>query len=222
LLGRPASHSTSAAHPDAEFDDDAVHAWPKAPTGRWLGSSVERSDQFVDRWPRVRCGWERQVAKRAASADDGVGAERVDVLGRPTESATGADKSHVHPDRSRRPHLTERSSSYSQQFVQDPISVSDDVEREPKARPVGGQTLGGRERDDRDPGVTELVEVIAHGDHVFLTGQSSEVPVQDQDEWSATHRGGAPRPTRMIGELEVGERLTEGEGHVVRQTKRLD
>ena len=39
-----------------------------------------------------------------------------------------------------------------------------------------------RERDDDDGGVTELGEVIAHGDHVFLAGQSSQVPVEYQHQ----------------------------------------
>ena len=73
----------------------------------------------------------------------------------------------------------------------------------------------GREGDDGDPGVTELVEVIAHGDHVFLAGQSSKVPVQDQHEWSAAHLGGAPRSTLVVDEFDVRERVTDVEGHVV-------
>ena len=36
------------------------------------------------------------------------------------------------------------------------------------------------EGHDDGKGVTQLIEVIAHGDHVFLTRQSSEVPVQGQ------------------------------------------
>ena len=81
--------------------------------------------------------------------------------------------------------------------------------------PVGGQAIGCGEGDDRDPGVTELVEVIAHGDHVFLAGQSSEVPVQDQHEWSPSKLGRSPWPPLMVGELDVGERVTDAEGHVV-------
>ena len=81
--------------------------------------------------------------------------------------------------------------------------------------PVGGQAIGCGEGDDRDPGVTELVEVIAHGDHVFLAGQSSKVPVQDQHEWSAAHLGGAPRTNLVIDEFQVRERVTDVDGHPV-------
>ena len=85
---------------------------------------------------------------------------------------------------------------------------------------VGGETFGGREGDDGDPGVTELVEVIAHGDHVFLTRQSSEMPMQDQHEWSAAHLGGPPRPTLVIDELDVRERVTDGSVMPSRQSER--
>ena len=61
----------------------------------------------------------------------------------------------------------------------------------------------------------ELVEVIAHGDHVFLAGQSSQVPVQYQHEWPAAHLGGAPRPTLVIDEFHVRERVTDVEAHAV-------
>jgi hypothetical protein len=54
--------------------------------------------------------------------------------------------------------------------------------------PVWRGVRGGCEGSDGDAGVTELVDVIARGDHVFLVWQSSQVPVQDQDEWSAWHR----------------------------------
>jgi len=41
------------------------------------------------------------------------------------------------------------------------------------------------EGEDNGKGITELVEVIAHDDQVFLAWQSSEVSVQDQHERSA-------------------------------------
>ena len=177
-------------------------------------SSVERGDKFADRWPGIWCGRERQVAKGAVAADYGVGAELADVLGGPLEPSTGADESEIHPDRARRPDLAVRATLCTEQFVDDSVGVSDDIEREPKVRPVGGEAFGGGEGDDGDPGVTELVEVIAHGDHVFLAGQSSQVPVQDQHEWSATHLGGAPRPTFVIDELDIGEQVIHLERHV--------
>lgn len=42
------------------------------------------------------------------------------------------------------------------------------------------QTSRVGERHDDDHGVTEPVEVLAHGEHVFLAGQSSEMAVQHQ------------------------------------------
>ena len=130
------------------------------------------------------------------------------------EPSTGADEPEIHPDRARRPDLAVRATFCTEQFVEDSVGVSDDIEWEPKVCPVGGQAIGCGEGDDRDPGITELVEVIAHGDHVFLAGQSSQVPVQDQHEWPATHPGGAPRPTLVIDKLDLRERVTDLEGHV--------
>lgn len=76
----------------------------------WLVRSlVERGEKFADRWPDIWCRRERQVPERAVAADDGVGAELVDVLGGPMEPSTGADESEIHPDRARRPDLAVRS-----------------------------------------------------------------------------------------------------------------
>ena len=86
-------------------------------------------------------------------------------------------------------------------------------------RPIGGEPLGSGEGDDGDVGVAELVEVIAHGDHVFLAGQSSEVPMQHQHEWSPTHLGGAPRPTLVIDELDIGQRVADLDGHGITQVR---
>ena len=63
--------------------------------------SVERSDKFADRWPCVGCGGEREVLQRAVAADDGVGTELVDVLGRSAESMARSKESCVHPDGAR-------------------------------------------------------------------------------------------------------------------------
>lgn len=149
------------------------------------------------------------------AADDGVGAELVDVLGGPMQPSAGADQSCVHPDGAQRPDLAVRAALGAEQFVEDSVGVSDDIKGESKVSPVGGQSFGGGEGDDGDPGVTELVEVVAHGDHVFLARQSSQVPVQDQHKWSATHLGCAPRPTLMVDEFDVGKRVADVEGHGV-------
>ena len=51
--------------------------------------------------------------------------------------------------------------------------------------------VAGEGDDDRES-VTELVEVVAHGDHVFLTRQSSQVAMQHEHQ----------RPAPMVAEPE--------------------
>ena len=128
-----------------------------------------------------------------------------------------ADESCIHPDRADRPHLAVGASLGTQESVERPVGVGDDIEGEFKVRPVGGEPLRGGEGDDRDVGVAELVEVIAHGDHVFLARQSSKVPVQHQHEWSPTHLAGAPRPTLVIDELDIRKRVADLKGHGITQ-----
>lgn len=138
----------------------------------------------------------------------------MDVFGRPTEPSPSAHEFGVHPDGARRPHLPAGASHSAEQPVQDSVNVGHDVEGESKVLSVCSETFGSGEGDDRDPGVTELFEVIAHGDHVFLAGQSSEVPVQDQYQWPPSHLGRAPRLTLVVDELEVGEIVTDLEAHI--------
>ncbi|MGE0307640.1 MAG: hypothetical protein AB7Q27_17980, partial [Acidimicrobiia bacterium] len=65
-----------------------------------------------------------------------------------------------------------------------------------------------------DGGVTELVEVVAHGDHVFLAGQSSKVAVQHEYQRTSVLVGGAPDLAGVIDEFDVRERVADAEGHV--------
>ena len=139
----------------------------------------------------------------------------MDVFGRSMEPTPGAQEPGVHPDRARRPHLAGTASFGAEQSVERPVGVGDDVEAEMEVLSVRTEAFRGGEGDDGDPGVTELVEVIAHGDHVFLAGQSSKVAVQDQHDGPAAHLGGAPRPTLVIDEFYVRKRVTDVEGHAI-------
>ena len=98
------------------------------------------------------------------------------------EPAPGSQEPGVHPDGAGGPHLAVAAPFGAEQSVERPVSVGDHFEGKMEVLTVRGEAFGGGEGDDGDPGVTELVEVIAHGDHVFLAGQSSKVPVQDQHE----------------------------------------
>ena len=70
------------------------------------------------------------MAKVAVAADDGVGAELSDVLGRSTKSAPAADELCIHADGARRPHLPVGASFGTEQSVERSLSVGDDVEGE--------------------------------------------------------------------------------------------
>jgi hypothetical protein len=129
------------------------------------------------------------------------------------EAPTGAQEPCVHPQRARRPHLSVAASLGTKQVVERAVGVGDDIEGESEVLAVRGGAFRGGEGDDGDPGVTELVEVIAHGDHMFLAGQSSKVPVQDQHEWPAAQVGAAPRLTFVIDKFDVWERVAHVEGH---------
>ena len=77
--------------------------------------------------------------------------------------------------------------SGTEQPIEDPVDVGDDREVDVEVGAVGGEPrrVVGEGDDDRER-VTELVEVVAHGDHVLLARQSSEVAVQHEQERSAT------------------------------------
>jgi len=71
------------------------------------------------------------------------------------------------------------------------------------------------ERDHRDDRITELVEAIAHGDHVFLAGQSSQMAVEHQHDRPPPEVGGAPRLALVVDERDVGQTITELQRHGV-------
>jgi hypothetical protein len=82
---------------------------------------------------------------------------------------------------------------------------------------MGGESRGVGERDDDDLGVTEPVEVFAHGEHVFLAGESSEVTVEDRDERPPLDAPRCPGRSGVIDQLQRRKRVTDPEdaGHEV-------
>ena len=121
----------------------------------------------------------------------------------------------MHADGARGPHLAVAAPFGAEQSVERPVGVGNDVEGQMKVLPVRGETLRDCEGDDRDPGVTELIKVIAHGDHVLLAGQSSQMSVQDQHEGPAAHLRGTPRPTLVIDEFHFREWVTDVESQAL-------
>lgn len=142
----------------------------------------------------------------------------MDVFGGNTEAVSGSEQSGVGPDGAERPHLTVRPPCGPEHAVQDPIHVSDDVELEVQMVAVCRQTLRCGEGDDGDSGVTEQVEVVAHGDHMLLARQSSEVSMKDQHEGPAAHRTRAPRPVVVIDKFDVRQSVADDECHAAVQT----
>ena len=80
---------------------------------------------------------------------------------------------------------------------------------------VRGETINTSKGDNGDRGITKTVEMIAHGDHVFLARQSSEMTVQDQHQRSPPHLARLPRPTVVVDEFDVRQRLAHAQGHRV-------
>lgn len=176
-------------------------------------SSVQCGDQIRHWRTGVGRGGERQVAKSSVASDDCVGTELVDVLGGLSEMAPSQEQTCVHPQRAERPDLAIATSLGAEQSVQAAVDVGDDGEGNREVVAVGIESFGRGEGDDDDGCVTELVEVIAHGDHMFLTGQSSKVTVQHQYEWAAAMITGTPDLAGVIDEFEVGERVADAECH---------
>jgi hypothetical protein len=102
----------------------------------------------------------------------------------------------------------------AEQVVQAAVDVGDDGERNGEVVAVTSESFGRGEGDDDDGCVTELVEVIAHGDHVFLAGQSSKVAMEHQYERASAVITVAPYLAGVIDEFEVREWVADAECHV--------
>jgi hypothetical protein len=123
----------------------------------------------------------------------------VDVLCRPGRTAPCDEESGVEADRAQRPDLPVRSPLCTDKAVEDAVYVGQDCEWHREVITVGAESFGGCERHDGNGCVTELCEVVAHGDHVFLARQSSEVSVKDQHQ----------RPPELIDRAPCGPVLVD-------------
>jgi hypothetical protein len=162
----------------------------------------------------VGCGGERQETQPPVASEDRVGTELVDVLGGRAETSSAAEQTRIHAQRAEGPDLAVAAAFGAEQAVQAAVDIGDDRERNREVVTVGSESFGCGEGDNSDGGVTELVEVIAHGDHVFLAWQSSKVSVQYQHEGVSTLFGGVPGPASVIDEFEVWESVADAVGHV--------
>ena len=91
----------------------------------------------------------------------------------------------IHPDRAGRPHLAVGASLGTQQSVERPVGVGDDIEGEPKVRPIRGEPLGSGEGDDGDA----WRHRTGRGDRA----RRSRVPGR------AVKRGADAAPARVVG-----------------------
>jgi hypothetical protein len=140
----------------------------------------------------------------------------MDIFSWPSEPSTGTYQSDIHFQCASRPHLTGCPPDSAKQRVQGPVGVSDDIEWQPQIVAIEGETVNTGKANNGDPGITELVEVIAHGDHVLLTWQSGEVTVQDQHQRETPKLGRPPRPTVVVDEFNIGQQITNVQRHTFR------
>lgn len=155
----------------------------------------------------------------AVAVDHGVSAELSGVLAGSMEPSPFADQSGVRREGAWRPDLPQCAATGAEQPVEDPVYVCDDGERDVEVVPVGAEprrVVG--EGDDDRLGVVELVEVIAHGDHMLLARQSSKVTVQHQQQRTTSMVTEPERDAVMVDEVDIGDQIAHADdvpgGHV--------
>lgn len=140
------------------------------------------------------------------AVDDGIGAELTGVFGKAPKLSAASHQAYVHGERAGRPHITNRATSGAEQVVQLSLTVGQQGKRQIEVFAVGRQLCRVvSERDHDRKRIAELIEVIAHDDHVFLAWQSSQVTMQDQQQRSAAMILEPPWRTFMIDEGDFGE-----------------
>lgn len=146
------------------------------------------------------------------------------VAGRSAQSPTATQQAGVHPQGAERPHLAVGAPFGAEQGVQRAVDIGHYVERQVEMGPVGGEPFGRGKGDDSDASITELGEAIAHGDHVLLARQSSEMAVEHQHQRTTLLVGRSPRPTGVVDEFQIGgqwvagaKRSLLGHGHLHRR-----
>ncbi len=147
---------------------------------------MHHGDDLVDVWSGVWAGWEPEPVEAAVAVDDGVGTELSCVLGECVEPSTPAQETRVHHHCARRPDPPQRTASGAETAIEHPVDIGDDGEVDAEVGAVGGEPrpVVGEGDDDRED-ITELVDAVAHGEHVFLARQSGEMTVQDEQQRSA-------------------------------------
>lgn len=96
-----------------------------------------------------------------------------------------------------------RAVSRTDKAVERPRPVRQDGKGDCEVGAVCGEPVGFGEGHHSDSCITEMGEMVAHGDHMFLAGQSSEVAVEDQDDRSASVLGQRPGAAVLIDEIHI-------------------
>lgn len=79
--------------------------------------------------------------------------------------------------------------------------------------PICGKAMGIGEGDHGDSGVCEVVEVVAHGDHMFLARQSGQMTVQHEHHRPTGLIGESPRAKVMVDQGDVGHLVAYVQSH---------
>ena len=180
-----------------------------------MAEGVEGGADVGNRGSGVGARRKPDATQPALRVDDCIGAQLAGVLGGGPQPAPASQEPGIHRDRARRPHLSHRSPTGAEQAVQLAVDLGEQRHVEVEVVPVSGEprvVAGEGDHDGEDVGLA--VEVIAHGDHVFLAGQSSEVAVQDHHEEPLAMFAEPPRLPFVVDEGEIGERVTFAD-HVV-------
>lgn len=128
------------------------------------------------------------VRNATIGVDHEVAAELTGVLGGAMQSPARSHEPRVHAEGPDAVDAPPRTAPEIECSIEDPIRVGQDGERKREAIVILTEAFASGEGDHHHVGGPELVEVIAHGDHVFLAGQSGEMAVEDHDT----------RPTAML------------------------
>jgi SAM-dependent methyltransferase len=92
--------------------------------------------------------------------------------------------------------------------------------RQRQATSVAPEVARRRERDEGDNRPVQLFEPVAHGDGVFLTGESGEVPVEDQHDGGPAVVRQSPSGAGGVRQVDVGGSVPDAHGHGQRTSPR--
>ncbi len=136
------------------------------------------------------------------------------IFGGLGKTSAAKQQSRVHAQRAKRPDLAGATAVSAEQLVQTAVDIGDDRKWNRQVVAVSSESFRCGKGGNDDVGVRELVEVIAHGDHMFLTRQSSKVSMEYQYQRAASLVGGTPDLPVVIDEFDIGKQIADTQRHV--------